>query len=133
MKARAVAVSLVSAALVVGGATAAVAAPAKAPNPKASIPAKAPKPKASITLSASSTHAKPGQSITFTGRTAGLKDGSTVTLQVKDGAKWVSLPATATVKRSAYKLTDEFKPKGVEVLRAMDGTTASNAVTVTVR
>lgn len=122
MKVRTVAVSLVSAALVVGGATAAVAAPAKAPNPKASI-----------TLSASTTHAKPGRSITFTGRTAGLKEGSTVTLQVKDGAKWVSLPATTTVKRSAYKLTDEFKHKGVEVLRAVDGKTVSKAVTVTVR
>lgn len=120
MKARTAAVSLVSAALVIGGASAATAAPA-------------PTPKTAITLSASSTHVKTKQNVTFTGRTTGLKNGSKVTLQVKEKGKWKSLPATTTVKKNSYKLTDKFAAKGTEVLRVLDGKTASNSVTVTVR
>ncbi|KPI01715.1 hypothetical protein OK074_5546 [Actinobacteria bacterium OK074] len=121
MNARIAAVSVVTAALVAGGAGAAIAAPAKA----------APKP--SISIKASTAKAKKGQIVTFTGKVVGLKDGSKVTLQVKDGAKWVSLPAATSVKKGTYKLSDKFKEAGVEVLRVKDGKAASKSVSVAVR
>ncbi|MFD4598078.1 hypothetical protein ACFWPQ_08555 [Streptomyces sp. NPDC058464] len=115
---RIAAVAVASAALVAAGATAAVAAPA---------------PASSITLKASKSTVKSGDVVTFTGQADGLKEGSKVTLQVKDGSKWVSLPATAKVSKAAYKLTDKFDKKGVEVLRVKDGSTVSKNVSVTVR
>jgi len=122
MNMRMVTVSAVSAALVATGATAAVAAPAKAPAPKAAI-----------TLKAGKSTVKKGDVVTFTGKTTGLKQGSKVTLQAKEGKKWVSLPKTAKVNKSTYKLTDKFGKKGVEVLRVKDGATVSKSVSVTVR
>ncbi|WP_405859761.1 hypothetical protein OG407_19745 [Streptomyces sp. NBC_01515] len=119
MNVRIAAVSVVSAALVAVGATSAVAAPAPAP--------------AAITLKANHTAVKLGDVVTFTGKTAGLKEGSKVTLQVKSGATWKSLPVTAKVGHGAYKLTDKFQKKGVEVLRVKDGVAVSKAVSVTVR
>ncbi|WP_406459640.1 hypothetical protein OH768_33130 [Streptomyces sp. NBC_01622] len=118
MNVRIAAVSLASAALVAVGATAAVAAPAPAP---------------SITLKANHTTVKLGDVVTFTGKSTGLKQGSKVTLQVKSGPTWKSLPVTAKVNHSAYKLTDKFQKKGVSVLRVKDGATVSKAVSVTVR
>ncbi|WP_427922351.1 hypothetical protein [Streptomyces sp. cg40] len=118
MNVRIAAVSLASAALVAVGATAAVAAPAPAPG---------------ITLKADHTAVKLGDVVTFTGKSTGLKEGSKVTLQVKTGATWKSLPVTAKVNHSAYKLTDKFQKKGVQVLRVKDGATVSKAVSVTVR
>ncbi|MER7928992.1 hypothetical protein ABTY96_38670 [Streptomyces sp. NPDC096057] len=118
MNVRIAAVSVVSAALVAAGATAAVAAPAPAP---------------SITLKADHTAVKLGDVVTFTGTTAGLKEGSKVTLQVKSGATWKSLPVTAKVNHGAYKLTDKVQKKGVQVLRVKDGAAVSKAVPVTVR
>ncbi|MFD8811862.1 hypothetical protein ACFV23_10345 [Streptomyces sp. NPDC059627] len=113
---RIAAVAVASAALVAAGATAAVAAPAP-----------------SITLKASAAKVRLGDVVTFTGKVDGIKEGSKVTLQVKDGKKWVSLPATAKVSKAAYKLTDKFDKKGVEVLRVKDGSTVSKNVSVTVR
>lgn len=118
MNMRIAAVAVASAALVAAGATAAVAAPAPAP---------------SITVKASATTVKLGDVVTFAGKVDGLKDGSKVTLQVKDGKKWVSLPATAKVAKGAYKLDDKFDKKGVEVLRVKDGSAVSKNVSVTVR
>jgi hypothetical protein len=114
---RIAAVSVVSAALVAVGATSAVAAPAPA----------------TITLKANHTTVKLGDVVTFTGKSTGLKEGSKVTLQVKSGRTWKSLPVTAKVNHSAYKLTDKFQKKGVEVLRVKDGAAVSKAVSVTVR
>lgn len=117
MNVRIAAVSVVSAALVAVGATSAVAAPAPA----------------TITLKANHTTVKLGDVVTFTGKSTGLKEGSKVTLQVKSGRTWKSLPVTAKVNHSAYKLTDKFQKKGVEVLRVKDGAAVSKAVSVTVR
>ncbi|MFJ9627723.1 hypothetical protein ACIQPR_17155 [Streptomyces sp. NPDC091280] len=118
MNVRIAAVSVVSAVLVAAGAGAAVAAPAPAP---------------SITVKADRAAVKLGDPVTFTGRTAGLKEGSKVTLQVKSGATWKSLPATAKVNHSAYKLADKLQKKGVQILRVKDGATVSKPVSVTVR
>ncbi|MET9081941.1 hypothetical protein ABZX77_08550 [Streptomyces sp. NPDC004237] len=111
-------VAVASAALVAAGAGLAVAAPA---------------PASSITLKASAAKVRLGDVVTFTGKADGLNEGSKVTLQVKDGKKWVSLPATAKVSKAAYKLTDKLDKKGVEVLRVKDGSTVSKSVSVTVR
>ncbi|MFD7130484.1 hypothetical protein [Streptomyces sp. NPDC059894] len=119
MNARLATVSVVSAALVAAGAGAAVAAP------KAATP--------TITLQASAPQVKVGQVVTLSGKTTGLKDGSKVTLQTKQGTKWVAVAKTATVSKSAYKLTDKFTKKGVQTLRVVNGKTASKAVSVTVR
>ncbi|MCX4811211.1 hypothetical protein OG601_11320 [Streptomyces sp. NBC_01239] len=40
---------------------------------------------------------------------------------------------TAKVGHSAYRLTDKFQKKGVQVLRVKDGAAVSKAVSVTVR
>ena len=119
MNVRIAAVAAVSAALVATGATAAVAAPA-APRP-------------TITINTSRAAVKLHNTVTFTGKTRGLREGSKVTLQVKDGARWLSLPHTAKVTDAAYKLNDKFERKGVKVLRVKDGATVSKAVSVTVR
>ena len=116
MNVRIAAVSVVSAALVAVGTAAAVAAPAP-----------------SITLKANHAAVKLGDVVTFTGKTAGLKEGSKVTLQVKSGPTWKSLPVTAKVNHGAYKLTDKFQKKGVQVLRVKDGAAVSKGVSVTVR
>ena len=113
MNVRLAAVSVLSAALVAVG-TAAAPAP-------------------SITLKANHASVKLGDVVTFTGKSTGLKEGSKVTLQVKSGATWKSLPVTAKVNHSAYKLTDKFQKKGVQVLRVKDGAAVSKGVSVTVR
>lgn len=118
MNMRIATVAAASAALVAAGATAAVAAPAPAP---------------ALTIKASATSIRLGDVVTFSGKATGLKAGSKVTLQVKDGRKWVSLPATTKVNKGAYKVGDKFEKKGVEVLRVKDGGTVSKNVSVTVR
>jgi hypothetical protein len=117
-KMRTAAVSLVTAAVVVGGATAATAAPA---------------PRPALTLSASSTHVRPGDKVLLSGRATGLKEGSKVTVQEKHGSHWVTLPLTTTVKHGTYRLTEQPKTKGAQTLRARDGRTVSKPVTISVR
>ncbi|KOV59385.1 hypothetical protein ADK64_34700 [Streptomyces sp. MMG1121] len=112
------AVSLVSVALVVGGATAATAAPAPHPT---------------LTLSAGDTHVRLGDKVLLSGRAAGLKEGSKVTLQEKRGAQWVNLPVTTTVKRGGYRLAEKANRKGVQIIRTKDGGAVSKAVTISVR
>ncbi|WP_046731639.1 hypothetical protein [Streptomyces humi] len=116
MNVRIATVSAVSAVLLATGATAAVAAPAPA-----------------LTVKASAAHVRLGDVVTFTGRATGIKDGSKVTLQVKDGRKWLALPGTAKVKKGAYKLGEKFDDKGAQVVRAKDGRSVSEPVSVEVR
>ncbi|MGW3644742.1 hypothetical protein [Streptomyces sp. NPDC000878] len=121
MNIRVATVSALSAVLVAGGATAAVAAPAAAPA------------KPAITVKASAVKIKLGDPVTFTGHATGIASGSKVTLQLKDGAKWVSLPVTAKLNKDGnYKLANKFQTKGREVLRVKDGATVSKSVAVTI-
>jgi hypothetical protein len=119
---RIAAVSVVSAALVASGAGAAVAAPQAAPAPKASI-----------TLKSSAPSVKLGDPVTFSGKVTGLKEGSKVVIQVKEGTKWVTLPAATKVVKGTYKVAEKLEKKGKEILRAKDGNTVSKAVSVTVK
>lgn len=116
MNMRIAAVSAVSAVLLAAGATAAVAAPAPA-----------------LTVKASAAHVQLGDAVTLTGKATGIKDGSKVTVQIKDGKKWQTLPETAKVKKGAYKLAEKLDDKGVAVLRVKDGKTVSKTVSVDVR
>ncbi|MFD8723647.1 hypothetical protein ACFV2H_38210 [Streptomyces sp. NPDC059629] len=48
-----------------------------------------------------------------------------MTVQIKDGKKWQTLPGTAKVKKGAYKLAEKLDDKGVAVPRVKDGKTVS--------
>jgi hypothetical protein len=105
-------------ALVLGGAAAATAAPAPQP---------------ALTLSANNTHVKLGDKVLLSGRAAGLKEGSKVTLQEKRGARWVNLPVTTTVQHGTYRLAEKANHKGAQIIRTKDGRAVSRAVTISVR
>jgi hypothetical protein len=139
---RIAAVAVLSSALLAGGATAAnAAAPAKhapapakhAPAPAKHAPAKKHAPASSISISTSANRVHVGDSITFSGSTTGLSNGSTVTLQEQNThGKWVSLDASTTVDRhSSYSISDTLG-KGKQTLRVVDGDTTSSSVTVVV-
>ncbi|WP_055493059.1 hypothetical protein [Streptomyces sp. TP-A0356] len=88
----------------------------------------------SITLRASKNEVKAGDPVTFTGRTKGLKIGSTVVLERFNGKKWVPMKASTTVKKgSSYALNTKLTTKGTQKFRVTDGKTASTPVTVTVK
>ncbi|GAA1909767.1 hypothetical protein [Streptantibioticus ferralitis] len=126
--ARLAVVGALSAALLAGGTTGAIAASA-APKPAPSASAKS-----SLTIKVSPTTVKAGQQVTIVGAAKGLATGSTVQLQHRNGSKWTSLQSSAKVlKGNIYKLTAKLNTKGREVLRVHDGTTTSSPVTVTVR
>lgn len=95
-----------SVALLSGGTTGALAA---SPSPSTM---------ASITVKADKTEVKAGDTVTFTGRTKGLKVGSPLVLQHEKSGKWTALRATAKVKKgSTYALIAKLNTKGAEHLR----------------
>ncbi|MER6266238.1 hypothetical protein ACWDFR_20160 [Streptomyces sp. 900105755] len=121
---RALAAGALSVALLSAGSAGAFATEAK-PTPSPTMSAK-PKPKpspsptttASISARANTTSVKPGESVTVTGRTSGLKVGWPLVLQHQKGGKWVPLKATAKVKNgSSYSLTTTLSNPGTEHLR----------------
>ncbi|WP_030019288.1 hypothetical protein [Streptomyces monomycini] len=128
---RLAAAGVLSAALVAGTAAAASAAPA---SPAAhSVAAKAPQ-KATLTAKASTSAVKAWQEFRISGTSTGIKAGTKVTVQQKQGAKWVSLPASVTTsKTGAYSLRVKLGIKGVNQLRIAGGGAISPVITVTVR
>ncbi|MFE7115725.1 hypothetical protein ACFU99_09920 [Streptomyces sp. NPDC057654] len=144
-------VGALSAAVLTGGATAAMAAPnpAPAPAPAKTAPAKPaparpapgkpapakPAPaKAALTAKASATSVKAWEQFRISGTATGIKAGTTVTLQQKQGAKWVSLPASVPVNKSGtYSLRVKLGIKGKNELRIAGGGVVSPVLTVTVR
>jgi plastocyanin len=127
---RIAAVAALSAALVAGGATAANAAvPAQNLSAHRAV---AVKQASSINIKASTTRVKAGKTVTFTGRTSGLKQGSKVTLQEKVAGRWVSLAGTTVNHGNDYRITAKLGSKGKQTLRVVDGQTVSSPVTVVV-
>ncbi|KWT59540.1 hypothetical protein ADL21_23850 [Streptomyces albus subsp. albus] len=127
---RLAAAGVLSAALVAGTAAAASAAPAA---PTAHAAAKAPQ-KAALTAKASTGSVKAWQEFRISGTSTGLKAGTKVTVQQKQGAKWVSLPASVnTGKTGAYSVRVKLGIKGVNQLRIAGGGVVSPVVSVTVR
>ncbi|KEF06270.1 MULTISPECIES: hypothetical protein [Streptomyces] len=128
---RLAAAGVLSAALVAGTAAAASAAPA-APTAHA-VAAKAPQ-QATLTAKASTGSVKAWQEFRISGTSTGLKAGTKVTVQQKQGAKWVSLPASVnTGKTGAYSVRVKLGIKGVNQLRIAGGGVVSPVVSVTVR
>ncbi|MEU2790568.1 hypothetical protein [Streptomyces sp. NPDC007100] len=128
---RLAAAGVLSAALVAGTAAAASAAPA---SPAAhSAAAKAPQ-KATLTAKASTGTVGAWQEFRISGTSTGVKAGTKVTVQQKQGAKWVSLPASVAVnKTGGYSLRVKLGIKGVNQLRVAGGGAISPVISVTVR
>ncbi|MCK7624176.1 hypothetical protein MUU72_13875 [Streptomyces sp. RS10V-4] len=126
------AVGMVTAALLAGGSAAAFAAPQPV-HTAAPVVATAPA-AATLTAKASATTVKAWQEFRITGAAKGIKPGTKVTVQQKQGATWVSLPAQAPVNTSGnYAVRVKLGIKGVNQLRIAAGGTLSPVVQVTVR
>ncbi|MFC0842768.1 MULTISPECIES: hypothetical protein [Streptomyces] len=127
---RIAAVGVVSAASVVlAGTVASAATPAAAASAPQATAAKA-----GITAKPSVTSVKAWQLFRVTGTATGLKAGSKMVLQQKQGAKWVSLPAvTPLSSKGTYSLGVKLGLKGKNDLRIVSGSTASPVFNVTVR
>ncbi|MFK8911581.1 hypothetical protein [Streptomyces sp. YS-3] len=125
------AVGVVSAASVaLAGTVASAAAPATA---GASV-AKATTAKTGITAQSSVTSVKAWRLFRVTGSATGLKPGSRVVLQQKQGKRWVSLPAVTPLKsKGTYSLGVMLGLKGRNDLRIVNGNTASPVFRVAVR
>lgn len=129
---RIAAVSAIAAASVALAGTAAMAAtPAAAST---SVAQKSLAAKATISAKPSVSSVKAWQLFRVTGTTTGLKAGTKVTLQQKQGSKWVTLPASVPVAHNgAYSLGVKLGLKGKNSLRIVSGNTASPVFNVTVR
>ncbi|MFJ9415320.1 MULTISPECIES: hypothetical protein [unclassified Streptomyces] len=129
---RYVAVGVVAVALLAGGSAAAFAAPSQlhAPTPVvATAPATA-----QLTAKASATTVNAWQEFRISGTAKGIAAGSKVTVQQKQGSKWVALPAQAPVHTTGtYSVRVKLGIKGVNQLRIGAGSAISPVVTVTVR
>ncbi|MFD4501784.1 hypothetical protein [Streptomyces sp. NPDC058457] len=128
---RALAAGALSVALLSAGSTGALAGEAKPkPSPSPSTSAMA-----SISIKASTASVNAGGSVTFTGRTSGLKVGWPLVLQHQKAGKWIPLKATTKTKNgSSYSLTAKLNTVGTEHLRisAVGKKVYSPAVTVNV-
>ncbi|MFH9347503.1 hypothetical protein [Kitasatospora sp. NPDC017646] len=126
---RLAAVATLSALFLGAAGTAMAAAPAAASAPAASASVSA-----GISAEPSATSVQAWQLFRITGTTAGLKAGSTVTLQQKQHGTWVTLPASVhTTRNGSYNLGVKLGIKGPNELRIVSGNTASPVFTVTVR
>lgn len=127
---RIAAVGALAAATVALAGTAAMADTAPAPSVPVAQTVAA---KAAITAKPSVNSVKAWQLFRVTGTTTGLKAGAKVTLQQKQGSKWVTLPASAPITHSgSYSLGVKLGVKGKNQLRIVSGSTASPVFNVTV-
>lgn len=118
-------------ALLGAGAATAVAAP----HSGQSAPAhSAPSAAKTNTVTADKTHVKPWEEFRLTGKVTGITSGTSVHIQQKQGAKWVTLPGTSVVnKTGGYSIRVKLGMKGPQQVRTLVDKTPSNAVAVTVR
>jgi hypothetical protein len=125
--ARVLAVGAVAVTLVAVGAVGAFAAAPASTAQNTTVTA------ASITVQPSHTELKPGQSVTFTGHTEGLKAGDMLTLQRYVGSQWVTVKSLRvqgdTYAFSAVKLPN----RGMEKFRVIHAKAMSPTVTINVR
>ncbi|MEU3712702.1 hypothetical protein [Streptomyces catenulae] len=129
---RLTAVSVITASLLLGGGAAAFAAPTQ-PHTPAPVAATAPAP-ASLTAKASVSAVGAWEEFRITGTSHGIPAGTRVTVQQKQGTRWVSLPAQTPVNSTgAYSVRVKLGIKGLNHLRMAVNTTVSPEFTVTVR
>ncbi|MGW1839999.1 hypothetical protein [Streptomyces sp. BBFR2] len=129
---RLTAVSMITASLLVGGGAAAFAAPSQTHSPTP-VTATAPA-TASLTAKASVASVQAWEEFRITGASQGMAKGTKVTVQQKQGTRWVSLPAQTPVSATGtYSVRVKLGIKGVNHLRTAVNTTVSPEVTVTVR
>ncbi|BDM73188.1 hypothetical protein HEK616_66750 [Streptomyces nigrescens] len=125
-------VGVIAVSLSAGGSAAAFAAPQDLHAAKpvvATAPAAA-----SLTAKASVNSVKAWQEFRISGAAKGITAGTKVTVQQKQGTKWVSLPAQSPVAKSgAYSVRVKLGIKGVNQLRIAAARTVSPVVSVTVR
>lgn len=117
------------AALLAGGAGAAIAAPSAAPQ---AAPAAA---TASITAHVTPSTVKAGQRVTLSGNAHGIKVGSILTVDhLNSSGKWAALDhvQTKVVQPDIYKVHVKLSDKGKQELRVVHNTTMSPIVHVTV-
>ncbi|GAA0594082.1 hypothetical protein [Streptomyces crystallinus] len=128
---RIAAVGVISAvSVVLAGTVASAATPAVA---GASV-AQATGVKVSITAKPSVTSVKAWQLFRVNGSATGLKAGSKMVLQQKQGKNWVSLPAvTPLSSKGTYSLGVKLGLKGKNELRIVNGKAVSPVFNVTVR
>ncbi|MGW7270699.1 hypothetical protein ACWGH5_09285 [Streptomyces sp. NPDC054864] len=122
--------ALVGSVLLIPAATALAAGSGPEPRP---AQAAAEPVAATLTAKASVSQVRAWQELRLTGKATGLKAGSKVTLQQKQGDAWKALPATTVTSTSgSYGLRVKLGIKGKNELRVASGTTVSPIVTVTV-
>ncbi|WP_411121470.1 hypothetical protein [Streptomyces sp. x-19] len=125
-------VAAATVALLAGGSAVAFAAQDVVHTP-APVVATAPA-TATLTAKTSATTVNAWQEFRITGAAKGIKPGTKVTVQQKQGKKWVSLPAQAPVNANgSYAIRVKLGIKGVNELRIASGNTLSPVVKVTVR
>ncbi|MCC2277219.1 hypothetical protein LKL35_17600 [Streptomyces sp. ET3-23] len=128
---RLVSAAALTTALVAGATATAVAAPVHS-APTAVTASVAAKP--ALTAKASVASVGAWQEFRVTGKATGMAAGTKVTLQQKQGSKWVSLPATVAVDKShTYSMRVKLGIKGKNALRIVGGGAVSPEFTVTVR
>ncbi|MEV7325724.1 hypothetical protein [Streptomyces sp. NPDC093970] len=132
---RALAAGALSLVLLSAGSAGAFASEARTgPAAGSAKPSPSPSAMASITIKSGKDSVRAGDTVTFTGRTKGLKIGTPLVLQHQHDGKWVPLRASVKVKNgSAYALNAKINTKGSEHLRIAAGKTHSPTVTVKVR
>jgi hypothetical protein len=87
------------------------------------------------TIKADKTTAKAWAKVSLTGKTTGIKAGTTVQVQVQrlQSGKWVNFPATTKVtSKSTYSVWVQSGRVGVNKFRVVTGKAASAAVSVNV-
>ncbi|MFI7103995.1 hypothetical protein ACIBK8_32180 [Streptomyces sp. NPDC050161] len=129
---RMTAVGVIAVSLIAGGSAAAFAAPAQLHSPTpvvATAPATA-----SLTAKAGASSVHAWEEFRISGTAHGIKAGTKVTVQQKQGTKWVSLPAQTPVNATgSYSVRVKLGIKGVNQLRTAVNSTVSPVVSVTVR
>ncbi|MFJ5529405.1 hypothetical protein [Streptomyces sp. NPDC093261] len=89
---------------------------------------------ASITVQPSKTELRMGESVTFTGRTQGLKAGDVLNLERYSGGKWVIVKSVRVAQGDTYTISaTKLAVRGTERFRVIHGNTMSPTVTVTVK
>lgn len=125
-------VGVIAVSLIAGGSAAAFAAPDQL-HSSARVVAAAPA-KASLTAKSSTSAVRAWEEFRISGTAHGIAPGTKVTVQQKQGTKWVSLPARTPVgTKGAYSVRVKLGIKGVNQLRTAVNATVSPVVSVTVR